>query len=243
MPRCFIVRSLSIELGSGQHRLDNLACDIRQPKIAAIVAIGQSFVIDAEQVQDGRVQVVDADSIDHGLEADFIRLTMVDAAANAGAGEPGGERVRIVVAARLGVFLRQRQPTEFTSPDDQRRIEKSAALQVRQEPGDWRIGLFREASVIAEDVHVAVPTKLVVHSARVDLHAADASFDQASGDQTLAGEMRALGIVGRRAGESRRLAVEIKGFWRRNLHAVGEFERFTRRQLGLVGFVLRDGGD
>ena len=64
------------------------------------------------------MQVVDADPIDHGLEADFVRLTVVNSAANASAGEPGGERVRIVVAAWFGVLLGQGQPAEFSSPDD-----------------------------------------------------------------------------------------------------------------------------
>ena len=111
---------MSIQLGSGQHRLDHLAGNIGQPKIATIVTIGQAFVIDAQQVQNGGVQVVDADPIDHGLEADFVGLTVVNAAANTGPSQLGGEGVGIVIAARLGVFLGQGQAAELPSPNHQR---------------------------------------------------------------------------------------------------------------------------
>src|SRR5215471_1987210 len=42
-----------------QNILDHLSVKIRQPAIDAIVANGQFFVVDAEEVQDGRMNVVD----------------------------------------------------------------------------------------------------------------------------------------------------------------------------------------
>ena len=37
----------------------HIAVHVREPEIAAVVAIGQALVVEAEQVQDGRVQVMD----------------------------------------------------------------------------------------------------------------------------------------------------------------------------------------
>ena len=56
-------------------------------------------MVDAEQVQDRGVQVVDADAVDGGLVADLVGGAVMDAALDAAAGQPGGEGVRVVVAA------------------------------------------------------------------------------------------------------------------------------------------------
>ena len=48
---------------SGQHLLDDVARDVRQPEIAAHVAVGQPRVIEAEAVQHGGLQIVDVDLV------------------------------------------------------------------------------------------------------------------------------------------------------------------------------------
>jgi len=45
--------------------LHNNALDISQPEFATLESISQSGVINAHQIQDGRVQVVNADRICH----------------------------------------------------------------------------------------------------------------------------------------------------------------------------------
>ena len=57
-----------------QDRLDHVAGDIGQAEVAAVVAVGQLRVVEAEQVQDRGVQVVDADAVDDGLVADLVGL-------------------------------------------------------------------------------------------------------------------------------------------------------------------------
>src|SRR5213082_2874913 len=56
-----LVRSTFIALR--QDRMDDVAEDVRQTVIAAAVAIGQPGVVDAHQMQDGRVQIVDMHAI------------------------------------------------------------------------------------------------------------------------------------------------------------------------------------
>ena len=132
-------------------------------------------------------------SID-GLVADLVGLAVVDAPLDAAAGQPGGEGVRVVVAAGAP-FLHDRQPAELAVPDHQRRVEQAALLQIGQQaadrlsvsPANWR--------VVLGDVGVAVPAPLVLHAAAVDLHEPHAALDQPPGDQALLGEVRALGIV------------------------------------------------
>src|SRR5260221_1908152 len=65
-PRFFRVVSLRDDV------VDHGAGDIGQAEVPAAVAIGQLGVIDAEQVQNRRVQVVDVDRLIHRLESEVV---------------------------------------------------------------------------------------------------------------------------------------------------------------------------
>src|ERR1051325_10060402 len=59
---------------SCQQLVDDLPLDVGQPKIAALKPEREFFVIEAEQVQDGRVEIVDVDAVFDGVEAEFVGL-------------------------------------------------------------------------------------------------------------------------------------------------------------------------
>src|SRR5205823_13729352 len=73
---------------SGEDILDHHPRDIRQPEIAAVEAVGQALVVESKQVQEGRVQVVDADAIDDRLVPKLVGLAVVHAALGPAAGQP-----------------------------------------------------------------------------------------------------------------------------------------------------------
>src|SRR5262249_59512872 len=79
--------------------LDHVALDVGQPHVAAGVAVGQLLVIQAEQVQDGSVPVVDVHLPLAGLGSLIIDAPVGEAALGAAAGHPGGEAPAVVVAA------------------------------------------------------------------------------------------------------------------------------------------------
>src|SRR5256885_8265491 len=60
--------------------LHNLAGHVGQTEIPARVSIGQLGMVHAELVEQRRVQVVNRDAVLFGLEAEFIRLAVGDAA-------------------------------------------------------------------------------------------------------------------------------------------------------------------
>ena len=72
---------------------------IGKAEIATRVAEGELFVIKTEQIQNGRVEVVDVDFVFHRGKTEFIRGAMDVAAFCAAPGDPGGEAVVVVVAA------------------------------------------------------------------------------------------------------------------------------------------------
>ena len=71
---------------------------IREPVIAALETVGHFEVIDAEQVQNRRVQVVDMDLVLDGVKAKLIRLAIDDARFDAAPSHPDGVAMRMMVA-------------------------------------------------------------------------------------------------------------------------------------------------
>src|SRR5688572_22906222 len=55
-----------------ENLLHDAAMDIGEAEVAAIVAIGEFFVIEAEQVQDGGVEVVHVDLFGDGVVAELV---------------------------------------------------------------------------------------------------------------------------------------------------------------------------
>ena len=72
--------------------------DIRQAEVPPCVTVSKFFVVETQQVENGRMQVVNMDYILDRLEAKFIRRAMNVPAFDTAAREPHGEAVGIVVA-------------------------------------------------------------------------------------------------------------------------------------------------
>src|SRR5262245_48152898 len=96
----------------------DLPMHIGQPEVAAAVAEGELLVVEADEVEDGGVEVVDVDAVFDGLVAEFVGGAVDVAALDAAAGEPHGEAEAVVVATL--VALGSGGAAEFTAPDHQR---------------------------------------------------------------------------------------------------------------------------
>jgi sialic acid synthase SpsE len=73
--------------------------DIGEPIVAALEAVGEVFVIEAEKVEDGGLEVVDVDFVFDARETHFIRGAVIESALHAAACHEDGEAVGIMVAA------------------------------------------------------------------------------------------------------------------------------------------------
>ena len=87
-------------------------------------------MVEAQQVQDGGVQIVDVDLVLDGRVAEVVGRAVRLAALDAAAGHPGGEPARAVVAP-LAV-LAGRRAAELAGPDNQSLVEQPPALEVQQ---------------------------------------------------------------------------------------------------------------
>src|SRR5204863_2299163 len=88
----------------------------------------QAARVEAQLVQDGRVDVGDVVAVFDGVEAYLIGAAMNYAALDAAAGHPDGEAIGVVVAP-VGA-LAAGGTSEFGGPDDEGVVEHAAALEV-----------------------------------------------------------------------------------------------------------------
>jgi hypothetical protein len=115
--------------------MQDVAVHVREAEVAALETERQPLVIEAEQVKDRGVQIVNVRAVLHRVEAEFVRAADAHAAFEAAAGEPHGEGVDVVIAAGGFAHLAHRRAAEFAAPDDDGVIEQAALLEIFDERG------------------------------------------------------------------------------------------------------------
>src|SRR4029077_12588574 len=120
-----------------QKFFDNLALNIGQAKIAALKAIGEFRVIKAQQMQQGRVKVVDMDLVLYDVEAEFVSFPQTNSGFEAAPGHPHCERLRMMIAAEfasgVGIAFDHGCAPKFAAPDYKRIVEQAALFQIFDE--------------------------------------------------------------------------------------------------------------
>lgn len=81
-------RCLSTRPCSSQNAADQFTTNVRQPVVPAAVAIGEAFVVQAQQMENRGVEIVRVNGIADGLDAVFVGLAMDDATLHARASQP-----------------------------------------------------------------------------------------------------------------------------------------------------------
>ena len=169
--------------------------DVGEATVDAVVAVGEALVIDAEEMEHRRVDVIAVDGLFDGFVGPFVGGSVADTALEAAAGQPGGEPRGIVVSAEAA--LTAGHAAELGGPLDDRVSEEAAGFEIAEETGDRLIHGGAHFAVIFGEIFVAVPvaTGEAVVSTGPDLDEADAAFDKATGDQAAFGHFRGDGIV------------------------------------------------
>ena len=107
---------------------DHMAMHIRQAAVDAVVADGELFMINAEQVHQRGVDVVAGRRVGavERLVAPLVAFACNDSALDATAAEPVGEDIGVMVATFA--TLRAGHAAEFGGPQDDRVIKQAALL-------------------------------------------------------------------------------------------------------------------
>ena len=195
---------------------------VGQPVVAAAEAVGELFVVEAQEVQDGGVEVVDVDLVLQRVPAEFVGGSVDHAAADAPARHPHREAERMVLAAV--VPFGRGSAAEFATPQDQGVFQQAAGFQVGEEGRNRLIdGLAALGEVFAE---AAMLIPGVVGGGVKELHEPHPPLDQSTGQQALA----AKEFGSRFAGSVKlvccfALPGQIERFGGFPLHAKRQFER------------------
>ena len=113
--------------------MHHFAVDVCEPIVATLMAEGEAFVVDAELMQDGSLQIMDVHRLLSDVDTVVIRLAVGDTAAHTAAGQPVGETVRVMVSTVNLVCefpLTIDRAAEFATPDDERVLEHAALLEI-----------------------------------------------------------------------------------------------------------------
>ena len=104
--------------------MGDFAVDVGEAEVAAGVAEGEFFVVQAEQVEDGGVEIVHVEFVFDGLISPFVGGAVSVARPDSAAGQPNGESLRVVIAPV--VVLGEGSASEFTAPPDESVLKKAS---------------------------------------------------------------------------------------------------------------------
>ena len=101
--------------------------NVGKPEIAALKPVGEPLVVNAKQVKDRRLEVMDVNRISDDVHAEIVSFAMSDARLYPAASQPGGEGVRMMIPspalAIIEVPLDERGAAEFAAPDHERIVK------------------------------------------------------------------------------------------------------------------------
>src|SRR5262249_60262423 len=96
---------------------------------------------------------------------------------HAPAGQPNGEAVGVVIASGALRVLGGRLSAELPAPDDERRVQESAPLEVLNQSSNRPVRVPGVLGGVLDDVRVGVPVGVVVLPSGGHLDEPDAALD------------------------------------------------------------------
>ena len=112
----------------GQDIFHDVSRHVRQPEIPARVPESKALVIEAEAVEDSRVEIVSMNAIFDHASTVVVRLTVDHPRLHTASGEPAGECTAMMTATIRTVSVRR--PPEFGRPHHERVLQQAARLKI-----------------------------------------------------------------------------------------------------------------
>ena len=149
---------------SGKNSFDGFAVNVRQAEVAALKPIRELLMVDAEAVENRRVQVVDVHRVLDDVVAVVIGLAVADARFDSAAGHPNRVAATVMVATVVVLFnlaLAIDRAAEFTAPNDQCVIQQTALFEVLDQRGARLVGVLALLFDALGQIPMLVPAAMV----------------------------------------------------------------------------------
>src|SRR6266568_2303566 len=170
---------------SSQDSFDGLAVNLRQAEVAALKPIRDAFVVDAEALENRRVQVVNVHRVLDDVVAVIVRLAVTDARFDSATRHPDRVATAVMIATVVVLFnlaLAIDGTAEFTAPNDQSVVQQTALLEVLDQRGARLVGVQALLFDALGQISVLIP------AAMVELNETHPTLGHAAGEQTVVGE-------------------------------------------------------
>jgi hypothetical protein len=143
---------------SSQHLTNYVPVHVREPAVRPVVIVSQLLVIQAEQMQNRRIEIVYRRDRFDRAPPEFIGGAVADAALDARTHQPDREAVRVVIAPRRPFLMRRHAP-ELGGPENKDIFEHTALFQIGEQGRRRLIEDRAMALVIGLQRAVGVPVE------------------------------------------------------------------------------------
>ena len=132
-----------------------------QPAVEVRKPVG----VEAELLQDRRMQVFDVEAVFDGVAPQVVGLADAGSSLDSAAGHPHREAISVVITpGALGVFSGG-LAAKLASPNDQGLVKQARRLQVFEQAGDRLVGVAGVLGVVLHQVGMSIPVVVVVSTA------------------------------------------------------------------------------
>src|SRR5207244_10009203 len=120
-------------------------------------------MVDAQAMEDRRVQVMNVHRVAGNVVAEIVRLAVSQSGLDPAAGEPDREAARMMVAAII--LGRERtlainSPAKLAAPDDESVIEQTPLFEIPDERGARLVGVTALADDLRRQLSMLVPAAM-----------------------------------------------------------------------------------
>ena len=117
---------------------------IRQAVTASLKLVREPLMVDAEQMHEGGVEVVNMESVFDGVVTKVIGLSVNGPRFDATTGEPRAEAPRMMVSTEIGAdfTLAVSRAAKLAAPDDQSIVQHTPLLEILHQRGRWLVGFL-----------------------------------------------------------------------------------------------------
>jgi hypothetical protein len=206
-----------------QHGAHDFSVYIGEPEITTRMPECQPLVIDAQEMEQGGVEIMHVNLVHRGTEAVIVRRSVRETAPDAASRHPDCETIRVMISS-VGTALSRRGPAEFAAPDDEGVLEHAQGFEIGKQTGDWFVDFGGIAFVITGEVLMLIPLKRMIHLDEPDTLLSEAPRQEALAPERIGGGF--VDSVQLQGGTG--FAPEIRCLGGGGLHAKGEFVGFDQ---------------